>query len=151
MPSLYHYFKWDSAVPSPHGALSSNVPSSAIESWHTTVIEQLIILQNRDRHHFQPLVHKSILQASLDQEHRCLCIDTVTPHAACTNKLLCHFCTFYLLKLEVGCKIVVIRENFNSQILHLLRKYSTTNISQHMVWQTNRDMNSRGTTYRLTS
>ena len=32
MASLYHYFKRDSAVPSPHGALSSSVPSSAIDS-----------------------------------------------------------------------------------------------------------------------
>ena len=43
MASLYHYFKRDSAVPSPHGALSSSVPSSAIDSWPTTVIEELII------------------------------------------------------------------------------------------------------------
>ena len=43
MASLYHYFKQDSAVPSPHGSLSSSVPSSAIDSWLTTVIEELII------------------------------------------------------------------------------------------------------------
>ena len=43
MASLYHYFKRDSAVPSPHGALSSSVPSSAIDSCPTTVIEELII------------------------------------------------------------------------------------------------------------
>ena len=43
MASLYHYFKRDFAVPSPHGALSSSVPSSAIDSWPTTVIEELII------------------------------------------------------------------------------------------------------------
>ena len=50
----------------------------------------------------------------------------VTPHTAFTNELLCHFRTmskhivhmvwqgFYLLKLEVGGKIVEHRENFNS-------------------------------------
>ena len=50
----------------------------------------------------------------------------VTPHTAFTNELLCHFRTlskqivhvvrqgFYLLKLEVGGKIVVHHENFNS-------------------------------------
>lgn len=32
MASLFHYFKRDSAVPSPHGALSSSVPTSAIDS-----------------------------------------------------------------------------------------------------------------------
>ena len=32
MASLYHYFKRDSAVPISHGALSSSVPSSAIDS-----------------------------------------------------------------------------------------------------------------------
>ena len=50
-------------------------------------------------------------------------VDMVTPHTAFTNELLCHFCTlskqivhmvrqgFYLLKLEVDDKIVVILEN----------------------------------------
>ena len=41
--SLYHYFRRNSAVPSPHGALFSSVPSSAIDSWPTTVIKELII------------------------------------------------------------------------------------------------------------
>ena len=43
MASLYNYFKQDSAVPSLHGALSSSIPSSAIDSWLTTVIKELII------------------------------------------------------------------------------------------------------------
>ena len=50
----------------------------------------------------------------------------VTPHTAFTNELLCHFRTLSnklytwfdrALKLEVGGKIVVIRENLNSRIL----------------------------------
>ena len=52
----------------------------------------------------------------------------MTPHTAFTNELSCHFCTlskqiihvvrqvFYLLNLEVGSKIVVIRENLNKRI-----------------------------------
>ena len=95
--SLYHYFKRDSAVPSYHKALSSSVPSSAIDSWPTTVIQELIIA---------------------------------------TNKLYTWFIRqgFYLLKLEVGAKIVVIGENLNSRLhskIDLSRKYSTVNNSQH--------------------
>ena len=118
MVSLHHYFKWDSAVPSQHRALSSSVPSSTIDSWPTTVIEQLSnwsLLQNRDQHHFQPLARKSIIQASLDQEPRRLCRYGDFSYSF-HKQILCHFRMlskqiihvfrqgFYLLKLEVDGK-----------------------------------------------
>ena len=67
-------------------------------------------------------------------------VDMVTPHTAFTNELLCHFHTlskqiihvvlqgFYLLKLEVGGEIVVIRENLN------LRTLQNRPFYRHMVY-----------------
>ena len=126
MALLYYSFKRDSAVPSPLGALPSSVPSSAIHSCPTTVIKELITLQNRVQHHFQPLARESILQPSLKQELRRLCRHGDPSysfrdfrHFRTLRKQIIHVVRqgFYILKLEVGSKIVVIREILNSQIL----------------------------------
>ena len=111
MASLYHYFKRDSAV---HGALSSSVLLLPLIHGQQQSLRNWSLLQNRDQHHFQ--------------EPRRLCRYGDPSHSfhKRTN-YTCGFVRqgFYLLKLEVGSKIVVICENLNSRILQNLtfRKY----------------------------
>ena len=63
MVSLYYYFKQNSAVPSPHGALSSSVLLLPLIRGQQQTLRNWSLLQNRDQHHLQPLACKSILHA----------------------------------------------------------------------------------------